>query len=241
MRHAFSRTEAPKRDAAGKPEGGRSESRRLVGRLSRNAGPGKQAKPAKHASPNPGFWRAPVCPCWSGAFSTGKSSITVKSRKAIEAQSLISVPDLIVLNRVVRGGTDQPMQGMRDFGEIQGFSRKTCQGQEKIAGSTGLLMRGRGGVAGVPASRPGPHFKRASAAPDLPVVGSRSDVLAQRDFLAALLETAHKAHAAGESKEQLQARTSIAKFEAWRPLGTFVTMASLMAVAYDEVVDAPRR
>jgi cyclase len=93
----------------------------------------------------------------------------------------------------------------------------------------------------VEAHDPRTQYIFGHGAPDLPVVGSRSDVLAQRDFLTALLDTARKGHAAGESKEQLQARTSIAKFEAWRPLGTFVTMASLLGVAYDEVVDAPRQ
>ncbi len=70
--------------------------------------------------------------------------------------------------------------------------------------------------------------------------GGRADVLAQRDFMTALLETVRKAHSAGESKAEVQKRSAVPGFDTWKPLGTFVNAASLFGTAYDEVAGAPR-
>jgi glyoxylase-like metal-dependent hydrolase (beta-lactamase superfamily II) len=66
------------------------------------------------------------------------------------------------------------------------------------------------------------------------VVGKRADVLLERDYLTALLETARKAVAAGQSKEELLRMTVLPGFPEHAGLSATFGLSRPLGVAYDE-------
>jgi cyclase len=81
----------------------------------------------------------------------------------------------------------------------------------------------------------GTRFVFGHAAPGLDVVGTRDDVLAHRDFLAAVLEAATRARAAGTPREELVARQTLPGFEEMRAIAEWLTLGSVLGAAYDEI------
>jgi cyclase len=71
------------------------------------------------------------------------------------------------------------------------------------------------------------------------VTGGRADVLVQRDFLAAVLETAERAVAAGKSREEAVAVERLSGFPDHAPLADWLTLGTALGAAYDEVTGAP--
>jgi cyclase len=70
--------------------------------------------------------------------------------------------------------------------------------------------------------------------PAFGVTGGRPDVLVQRDFLAALLDVAHRGVAAGWSREESSALASLPGFPDHVALGASLTLAAALRVAWDE-------
>jgi cyclase len=70
------------------------------------------------------------------------------------------------------------------------------------------------------------------------VTGRRADVLVQRDFLAAVLETAERAAAAGGSREEAVAVERLPGFADHAPLADWLTLGAALGAAYDEVTGA---
>jgi glyoxylase-like metal-dependent hydrolase (beta-lactamase superfamily II) len=66
------------------------------------------------------------------------------------------------------------------------------------------------------------------------VVGKREDLLLERDYLTALLDTARKAVAAGQSKEELQRLTALPGFPEHVGLSANFGLGMPLGVAYDE-------
>ena len=66
------------------------------------------------------------------------------------------------------------------------------------------------------------------------VVGKREDLLLERDYLTALLETARKAVAAGQSKEELLKLTALPGFPDHAGLSATFGLSRPLGVAYDE-------
>jgi cyclase len=73
------------------------------------------------------------------------------------------------------------------------------------------------------------------ANPQFGVTGSRADVLAQRDFLSAVLETAARAVAAGRSREEATAIERLPGFADHVALADWLTLAAPLGAAYDEL------
>jgi glyoxylase-like metal-dependent hydrolase (beta-lactamase superfamily II) len=69
---------------------------------------------------------------------------------------------------------------------------------------------------------------------DAAVVGTREDLLLERDYLTALLETARKAVAAGQSKEELLKLTTLPGFPEHAGLSPTFGLSRPLGVAYDE-------
>lgn len=70
--------------------------------------------------------------------------------------------------------------------------------------------------------------------PEFAVTGGRADILLQRDFLSALLETARRAIAEGKSREEATAMERLPGFPEHGPLGR-LTLAMSLGAAYDEL------
>lgn len=73
------------------------------------------------------------------------------------------------------------------------------------------------------------------AAPGFEVTGGRADVLVQRDFLAALLETAQRAVTAGKSREEATAMERLPGFPDHASISPRLSLAANLGVAYDEL------
>jgi cyclase len=71
--------------------------------------------------------------------------------------------------------------------------------------------------------------------PAFGVTGSRADVLVQRDFLSTILDIAQRGVAAGRSREETSALTSLPGFQEHVALGASLTLAASLGVAWDEV------
>jgi cyclase len=71
--------------------------------------------------------------------------------------------------------------------------------------------------------------------PAFGVTGGRADVLVQRDFLSAILDIAQRGVAAGRSRDETAALTSLPAFPDHAPLGASLTLAAAVRVAWDEV------
>jgi cyclase len=72
------------------------------------------------------------------------------------------------------------------------------------------------------------------------VTGSRDDLMLQRDYLTALLETVRKARAAGQSKDEIAKIRRIEGFEDHAEMGTILTLSANLGAAYEELSGAPR-
>jgi cyclase len=83
-------------------------------------------------------------------------------------------------------------------------------------------------------------FVFGHGAPAHGVVGSRSDVLLQRDLLAAVLELAERARAAGLSRDEATRREQLASFPDHVALSPRLTLGSAVGAAYDELAEAQR-
>jgi cyclase len=70
------------------------------------------------------------------------------------------------------------------------------------------------------------------------VTGDRDDVLVQRDFLSAVLETARRALAAGRSREEAAAIETLPGFADFAALSARLTLGTSVGVAYDELSEA---
>lgn len=73
------------------------------------------------------------------------------------------------------------------------------------------------------------------AAPGASITGDRIDLLGQRDFLSAVLETAMGAVDAGWSREETTAQDELPGFEHYVALSDSLDLASALGAAYDEV------
>lgn len=71
--------------------------------------------------------------------------------------------------------------------------------------------------------------------PDFGVTGGREDVLLQRDFLAAVLETAQRAVAEGQSREEATAPQSLPGFPDYRAPVERMTLGAAIGAAFDEL------
>jgi cyclase len=71
--------------------------------------------------------------------------------------------------------------------------------------------------------------------PGFGVTGDRADVLVQRDFLSALLETAARALAQGRSRAEATALDRLPGFPDHEPLSERLPLAAALGVAYDEL------
>ncbi len=69
------------------------------------------------------------------------------------------------------------------------------------------------------------------------VVGGRADLLVERDFLNALLETVQKDRQAGKSKEGCMNRERVPGFPDHEPLGSWLTTARVLETAWLEVTE----
>ena len=69
----------------------------------------------------------------------------------------------------------------------------------------------------------------------LPVTGDQSHLMAMRDYLSAVLDTAKKAIDAGTSKEELQKSGPLPKFEDYMESPPRLTLGTVLGVAYDEL------
>ena len=67
------------------------------------------------------------------------------------------------------------------------------------------------------------------------ITGTRSDLLVQRDFFAALLEHVRKGLAAGKSRAEITAAESFAAFPDHVSPGTFLSLPKCLEVAHDEL------
>lgn len=72
---------------------------------------------------------------------------------------------------------------------------------------------------------------------DFGVTGDHDDLLLQRDFLTALLETAQDAIDEGKSREELAALESLPDFPDYRPPAPQLTLGAALAVAWDELTE----
>lgn len=75
------------------------------------------------------------------------------------------------------------------------------------------------------------------ANPDFGVIGNRSDVLVQRDYLSGVLETARRSLAEGKSREEATALESLPEFPDHRALNPRLSLAASIGVAYDELTE----
>lgn len=73
------------------------------------------------------------------------------------------------------------------------------------------------------------------AAPGFAVTGHRTDVRVQRDFLAAVLETAQRAIAAGKSREEATALDRLPGFPDHVAISPRLSLAANLGAAYDEL------
>jgi cyclase len=73
------------------------------------------------------------------------------------------------------------------------------------------------------------------ANPAASITGTRADVLLERDFLSAVLETAERAIAAGRSREEVVAMERLPGFPDHAPLAASLTLAMPLGAAYDEL------
>lgn len=73
------------------------------------------------------------------------------------------------------------------------------------------------------------------AAPGFGVTGGRADVLVQRDYLAALLDTAQRAIAAGKSREEATALERLPGFADHTAISPRLSLAANLGAAYDEL------
>jgi cyclase len=73
------------------------------------------------------------------------------------------------------------------------------------------------------------------ANPAASITGSRADVLLERDFLSAVLETAGRAIAQGRSREEVLAIERLPAFPDHAPLAASLTLAVPLGAAYDEL------
>jgi cyclase len=73
--------------------------------------------------------------------------------------------------------------------------------------------------------------------PGFGVTGGRSDLLYQRDFLSALLETATRAHATGLSRDDVVASDSLPGFPDHVPPAARLTLGAALGAAFDEVAE----
>lgn len=69
------------------------------------------------------------------------------------------------------------------------------------------------------------------------VVGGRDDLLVERDFLTALLETVRKDVGAGKSREEITGRESLPGFPDHEPLGSWLTLSRVLETAWLEVTE----
>jgi cyclase len=67
------------------------------------------------------------------------------------------------------------------------------------------------------------------------VTGDRADVLLQRDFFSAVLETVQRSIAAGESREEATALVELPGFEEHNAFVERLTLAAVLGAAYDEL------
>jgi cyclase len=67
------------------------------------------------------------------------------------------------------------------------------------------------------------------------LTGGRADVLVQRDFLSAALETAKRARAAGQSREEATDLDRLPGFDDHAALADWLTLGTVLGAAYDEV------
>jgi cyclase len=69
------------------------------------------------------------------------------------------------------------------------------------------------------------------------VIGGRADVLLQRDFLSAVLETASRAVARGRSRDEAAAIRRLPGFADHAALADWLTLGTSIGAAYDELVE----
>jgi len=69
----------------------------------------------------------------------------------------------------------------------------------------------------------------------MPVTGDQSHLMAMRDYLSAVLDTAKKAIDAGTSKEELQKSGPLPTFEDYMEAPPRLTLGTVLGVAYDEL------
>jgi hypothetical protein len=79
------------------------------------------------------------------------------------------------------------------------------------------------------------------ARPGQPVVVDRSALLRQRDYFDAILTYARKGIAAGQSKEEIAKLDNLPGFEVYQSSPPRLTLASNLAVAYDELTTVGSR
>jgi cyclase len=72
------------------------------------------------------------------------------------------------------------------------------------------------------------------------VTGSRADLLVQRDYLTALLDTVRKVVAEGRSRQDVEKIPAIAGFEDHAEMGNILRLSANLGAAFDELTDAPR-
>lgn len=82
-------------------------------------------------------------------------------------------------------------------------------------------------------------FVFGHAKPEAGITGSRADVLLQRDFLSALVETAERAIAAGKSREEATSVERLPGFPDHVALADWLTLAAPLGAAYDELTETP--
>jgi cyclase len=78
------------------------------------------------------------------------------------------------------------------------------------------------------------------ANPEFGVTGSRADLLLQRDFLSAVLESARRGLAAGKSREEATALERLPGFPDHVALVDWLPLAAPLGAAYDEVAEGRR-
>lgn len=86
---------------------------------------------------------------------------------------------------------------------------------------------------------PGTIFIFGHGAPSAGITGDRVDLLAQRDFLSAVLDTAMGDIDADWSREETMDREELPGFEHYTAISSSLTLATTLGAAYDELTTTP--